>query len=62
MLIYDDNSKKLLNVTYSEYIPSRLGGDTPITKAPSDIYIAPDATRSITAINVKNGNVFLYRL
>ncbi|KAG0766411.1 hypothetical protein G6F24_003642 [Rhizopus arrhizus] len=61
VLIYDDNSKKLLNVTYSEYIPSRLGGDAPITKAPSDIYIAPDATRSITAINVKNGNLLWTR-
>ncbi|CAO3682001.1 unnamed protein product [Rhizopus microsporus] len=55
VVIYDDNSRKLLNITYSEYIPNRLDNDIPLSKASSDIYITPGADRSIMAFNVLTG-------
>ncbi|KAI8075463.1 uncharacterized protein B0P05DRAFT_588497 [Gilbertella persicaria] len=59
--IYDDHYKKLWNVTYSEYVPNKLDWDLPASTVPSDIYIAPDATRAITGINVQNGNLMWTR-
>ncbi|KAI9263747.1 hypothetical protein BY458DRAFT_514231 [Sporodiniella umbellata] len=57
VLIYDDKSRKLLNVTYSEYVPSRQESDVPMTRPPSDIYIAPNSAGSIMGINITNGNM-----
>ena len=47
--IYDEHYKKLWDVTYSEYIPNKLDWDLPSSTVPTDVYIAPDATRAIGA-------------
>ncbi|KAI8333189.1 hypothetical protein EDC96DRAFT_526122 [Choanephora cucurbitarum] len=59
--IYDEHYKKLWNVTYSEYIPNKLDWDLPSSTVPTDVYIAPDATRAITGINLQDGNLMWTR-
>ncbi|KAI8354037.1 hypothetical protein BD560DRAFT_438390 [Blakeslea trispora] len=59
--IYDEHYKKLWNVTYSEYIPNKLDWDLPSSTVPTDIYIAPDATRAVTGINLQDGNLMWTR-
>ena len=56
-----DTNKKWWNVTYSEYIPNKFDWEVPERTVPSDIYVAPDATRAITGIDVQNGNLIWTR-
>ncbi|KAI8969235.1 hypothetical protein BDF20DRAFT_152288 [Mycotypha africana] len=59
--IFDHRYRKLWNVTYSEYIPNKLEWDVPSTTIPTDIYIAPDAHKAITGVNMQDGHLMWTR-
>ncbi|KAI7907214.1 uncharacterized protein BX663DRAFT_495206 [Cokeromyces recurvatus] len=59
--IYDEHYRKLWNTTYIEYIPNKFDWDVPMNTVPSDIYVAPDASRAITGINLHDGNLIWTR-
>jgi serine/threonine-protein kinase/endoribonuclease IRE1 len=52
-----DSSKKSWNVSYTEYVPNRLDWGIPVSSMPTDIYIAPDAGRAITGIDLSSGDL-----
>ncbi|KAI8874918.1 kinase-like protein, partial [Backusella circina FSU 941] len=52
-----DSNQKWWNITYSEYVPDRLDWRLPVSNIPMDIYIAPDAARAVTGIDVKTGDI-----
>lgn len=53
--MYDPNNEKWWNLTYNEYVPNKLDWDVPESAAATDVYIAPDANKAITAIKVATG-------
>lgn len=54
--IFNSERQKWWNLTYAEYVPNQLDWDIPPTPSQaSDVYIAADADKAITAIDVKTG-------
>ncbi|KAI8138581.1 hypothetical protein BJV82DRAFT_582748 [Fennellomyces sp. T-0311] len=55
LAIFDSDDRKWWKVTYNEYVPNKLDMDVPTERTANDIYIAPDAKGSISAIDVSRG-------
>lgn len=53
--IFDNERQRRWDLQYSEYVPNKLDFDVPANRIVSDVYIAPGADGTVTAIDATTG-------